>query len=50
MAPVRLAYVNQYGVHAVIFDDLMRGEFHSEAASGSPPGCPEPVSRGRWRR
>ncbi|WP_243793903.1 nucleotidyltransferase domain-containing protein [Saccharopolyspora gloriosae] len=33
VAPVRMAYVNQYGVHTVVFDDLMRGEFHAEAAS-----------------
>ncbi|MCX2729776.1 nucleotidyltransferase domain-containing protein [Saccharopolyspora sp. NFXS83] len=33
VAEIRLASVNQHGVNAVIFDDLMRGEFHAEAAS-----------------
>lgn len=33
IAEIRLAYVNEHGIHAVIFDDLMRGEFHAEPAS-----------------
>ncbi|WP_017614793.1 nucleotidyltransferase domain-containing protein [Nocardiopsis salina] len=28
IAPVRLCHTNMFGVHSVIFDDLMRGEFH----------------------
>ncbi|MFE7133795.1 nucleotidyltransferase domain-containing protein [Streptomyces sp. NPDC057638] len=28
LAPLRLAYLNQYGILAVVFEDLMRGEFH----------------------
>lgn len=28
LAPVSLAYTNMYGILAVVFDDLMRGEFH----------------------
>ncbi|MFT2019175.1 nucleotidyltransferase domain-containing protein [Streptomyces sp. 796.1] len=33
LAPLHLAYTNAYGVFAVVFDDLMRGEFHFTAAS-----------------
>ncbi|MCP2259830.1 lincosamide nucleotidyltransferase [Streptoalloteichus tenebrarius] len=32
LAPLKLAYTNMYGILAVVFDDLMRGEFHVEAA------------------
>ncbi|SHF66440.1 DNA polymerase subunit beta [Streptoalloteichus hindustanus] len=32
LAPLKLAYTNMFGILAVIFDDLMRGEFHVEAA------------------
>ena len=32
--PLKLAYVNQFGVLAVVFEDLMRGEFHFVPASG----------------
>lgn len=28
LAPLKLAYTNMYGILAVVFDDLMRGEFH----------------------
>ncbi|MEU6634891.1 nucleotidyltransferase domain-containing protein [Streptomyces rochei] len=28
LAPLELAYTNMYGILAVVFDDLMRGEFH----------------------
>lgn len=28
IAPVRLCHTNMFGVHSIIFDDLMRGEFH----------------------
>ncbi|MFV0131497.1 nucleotidyltransferase domain-containing protein [Streptomyces sp. HMX112] len=38
LAPLALAYVNMYGVLAVVFDDLMRGEFHITAAG---PGIDE---------
>ncbi|MFI7233704.1 nucleotidyltransferase domain-containing protein [Streptomyces cyaneofuscatus] len=31
LAPLKLAYTNMYGLLAVVFDDLMRGEFHVEA-------------------
>ncbi|MEW2391603.1 nucleotidyltransferase domain-containing protein [Streptomyces venezuelae] len=35
LAPLKLAYTNMYGILAVVFDDLMRGEFHlSPAGSG----------------
>ncbi|MEU3821295.1 MULTISPECIES: nucleotidyltransferase domain-containing protein [unclassified Streptomyces] len=44
LAPLRLAYTNMYGVLAVVFDDLMRGEFHLTAAG---PGIDEiPAWRG----
>ncbi|MFJ6699033.1 nucleotidyltransferase domain-containing protein [Streptomyces sp. NPDC091272] len=33
LAPLKLAYTNMYGILAVVFDDLMRGEFHVTAAS-----------------
>lgn len=33
LAPLKLAYTNMYGILAVIFDDLMRGEFHVVRAS-----------------
>lgn len=32
LAPLKLAYINMYGILAVIFDDLMRGEFHVVSA------------------
>ncbi|MFI1015606.1 nucleotidyltransferase domain-containing protein [Streptomyces sp. NPDC020965] len=32
LAPLELAYTNMYGILAVVFDDLMRGEFHFEPA------------------
>ncbi|MEU5402378.1 nucleotidyltransferase domain-containing protein [Streptomyces sp. NPDC005963] len=32
LAPLKMAYTNMYGILAVVFDDLMRGEFHVEAA------------------
>ncbi|APU20065.1 DNA polymerase subunit beta [Actinoalloteichus sp. GBA129-24] len=35
LAPLALAYTNMFGILAVVFDDLMRGEFHVEPASGS---------------
>ncbi|MFB6817519.1 nucleotidyltransferase domain-containing protein [Streptomyces sp. NPDC056347] len=38
LAPLELAYTNMYGVLAVVFDDLMRGEFHIVAAG---PGIGE---------
>ncbi|MCB5908705.1 nucleotidyltransferase domain-containing protein [Streptomyces pinistramenti] len=43
LAPLKLAYTNMYGILAVVFDDLMRGEFHVEAAD---PGIDEVSS---WR-
>ncbi|MFE1170730.1 nucleotidyltransferase domain-containing protein [Nocardiopsis sp. NPDC058789] len=33
VAPVRLAYTNLFGILAVVFDDLMRGEFHFDPGS-----------------
>lgn len=33
IAPVELFFVNEFGVTAVIFDNLIRGEFHFHAAS-----------------
>ncbi|GLF93635.1 nucleotidyltransferase domain-containing protein [Streptomyces yaizuensis] len=38
IAPLELAYTNLYGVLAVVFDDLMRGEFHIAPAG---PGIAE---------
>lgn len=38
LSPLELAYTNMYGVLAVVFDDLMRGEFHIAAAG---PGIDE---------
>ncbi|KAF4407117.1 MULTISPECIES: nucleotidyltransferase domain-containing protein [Streptomyces] len=38
LAPLELAYTNLYGILAVVFDDLMRGEFHLTAAG---PGIDE---------
>ncbi|NEY33704.1 nucleotidyltransferase domain-containing protein [Streptomyces sp. PRKS01-65] len=38
LAPLELAYTNMYGILAVVFDDLMRGEFHVTAAG---PGIDE---------
>lgn len=35
LAPLKLAYTNMYGILAVVFDDLMRGEFHVEAAGSA---------------
>ncbi|MFF9350874.1 nucleotidyltransferase domain-containing protein [Streptomyces sp. NPDC014734] len=44
LAPLALAYTNMYGILAVVFDDLMRGEFHLTAAG---PGIDEvPTWRG----
>ncbi|MFE9400127.1 hypothetical protein [Streptomyces flavidovirens] len=53
LAPLQLAYTNMYGILAVVFDDLMRGEFHLTrpvpASTRSPPGkgrctCPDPTT------
>ncbi|MGW5969543.1 nucleotidyltransferase domain-containing protein [Streptomyces sp. NPDC055186] len=38
LAPLQLSYTNMYGVLAVVFDDLMRGEFHLTPAG---PGIDE---------
>lgn len=38
LAPLHLAYTNMYGILAVVFDDLMRGEFHITPAG---PGIEE---------
>jgi lincosamide nucleotidyltransferase len=38
LAPLKLAYTNRYGILAVVFDDLMRGEFHLTPAG---PGIDE---------
>ncbi|MGC9495844.1 nucleotidyltransferase domain-containing protein [Streptomyces sp. WG7] len=38
LAPLQLAYTNMYGILAVVFDDLMRGEFHITPAG---PGIDE---------
>ncbi|MFZ4156723.1 nucleotidyltransferase domain-containing protein [Streptomyces pseudogriseolus] len=38
LAPLQLAYTNMYGILAVVFDDLMRGEFHLTPAG---PGINE---------
>ncbi|SCG06154.1 lincosamide nucleotidyltransferase [Streptomyces sp. Ncost-T6T-2b] len=43
LAPLKLAYTNMYGILAVVFDDLMRGEFHVEPAG---PGIAEIAA---WR-
>ncbi len=43
LAPLKLAYTNMYGIPAVVFGDLMRGEFHVEPAG---PGIEEVPS---WR-
>ncbi|NYV74746.1 nucleotidyltransferase domain-containing protein [Streptomyces sp. UH6] len=44
LAPLQLAYTNMYGILAVVFDDLMRGEFHLTPAG---PGIDEvPTWRG----
>ncbi|MFH8404220.1 nucleotidyltransferase domain-containing protein [Streptomyces sp. NPDC018019] len=44
LAPLKLAYTNMYGILAVVFDDLMRGEFHLVPAG---PGIDEvPTWRG----
>ncbi|MFC9608116.1 nucleotidyltransferase domain-containing protein [Streptomyces niveus] len=32
IAPLKLAHTNMYGILAVVFDDLMRGEFHIDPA------------------
>jgi|SRR5690625_1339540 len=32
IAPVRLCHTNMFGVHSIVFDDLMRGEFHFDPA------------------
>ncbi|MEV5156386.1 nucleotidyltransferase domain-containing protein [Streptomyces werraensis] len=38
LAPLKLSYTNMYGILAVVFDDLMRGEFHLTPAG---PGIDE---------
>ncbi|WP_404815372.1 nucleotidyltransferase domain-containing protein [Streptomyces thermolineatus] len=38
LAPLQLSYTNMYGILAVVFDDLMRGEFHLAPAG---PGIDE---------
>ncbi|MFD1831208.1 nucleotidyltransferase domain-containing protein [Streptomyces desertarenae] len=38
LAPLQLSYTNMYGILAVVFDDLMRGEFHLTPAG---PGIDE---------
>ncbi|MDT0611174.1 nucleotidyltransferase domain-containing protein [Streptomyces lancefieldiae] len=38
LAPLQLAYTNMYGILAVVFEDLMRGEFHITPAG---PGIEE---------
>ncbi|MFD4234025.1 nucleotidyltransferase domain-containing protein [Streptomyces sp. NPDC058542] len=38
LAPLKLAYTNMHGILAVVFDDLMRGEFHVEPTG---PGIAE---------
>ncbi|MFD4277331.1 nucleotidyltransferase domain-containing protein [Streptomyces cyaneofuscatus] len=43
LAPLKLAYTNMYGILAVVFDDLMRGEFHVEPTG---PGIAEIAT---WR-
>ncbi|MFJ8842742.1 nucleotidyltransferase domain-containing protein [Streptomyces cyaneofuscatus] len=43
LAPLKLAYTNVYGILAVVFDDLMRGEFHVEPTG---PGIAEIAT---WR-
>ncbi|AOS62803.1 DNA polymerase subunit beta [Actinoalloteichus hymeniacidonis] len=43
LAPLSLAYTNGFGILAVVFDDLMRGEFHLDSAAG----CVEQVTS--WR-
>lgn len=43
LAPLKLAYTNMYGILAVVFEDLMRGEFHLEPAG---PGIAEIAT---WR-
>ncbi|CAM5369847.1 Nucleotidyltransferase domain-containing protein OS=Streptomyces cyaneofuscatus OX=66883 GN=G3I52_30500 PE=4 SV=1 [Streptomyces cyaneofuscatus] len=43
LAPLKLAYTNMYGILAVVFDDLMRGEFHVEPTG---PGVAEIAT---WR-
>ncbi|MGW2491424.1 nucleotidyltransferase domain-containing protein [Streptomyces sp. NPDC001606] len=44
LAPLQLSYTNMYGILSVVFDDLMRGEFHLTPAG---PGIDEvPTWRG----
>ncbi|MER6910761.1 nucleotidyltransferase domain-containing protein [Streptomyces sp. NPDC000594] len=45
LAPLTLAYTNMYGILAVVFDDLMRGEFHVETASSGVPGIADWVGQ-----
>lgn len=33
IAPVAMLYVNEFGIHAAVFDNLVRGEFHFHRAS-----------------
>ena len=40
LAPVGLAYTNLFGILAVVFQDLMRGEFHFEPAGEAIPEIP----------
>ncbi|MET9708611.1 nucleotidyltransferase domain-containing protein [Nocardiopsis alba] len=37
LAPLELAYTNLFGILAVVFDDLVRGEFHVETAGSAIP-------------
>lgn len=41
LAPLKLAYTNMYGILAVVFDDLMRGEFHITAADSGIAEVPD---------
>ncbi|MFJ6611159.1 nucleotidyltransferase domain-containing protein [Streptomyces sp. NPDC091289] len=43
LAPLKLAHTNMYGILAVVFEDLMRGEFHVEPTG---PGIAEIAT---WR-
>lgn len=33
IAPVQMLYVNEFGIHVAVFDNLVRGEFHFHRAS-----------------
>ena len=50
VAPVSLMVVNEFGTHVVIFENLIRGEFHFAAASDietvrSWPGLSAPIEQ-----